>query len=436
MNTFVLLTSAVLLGGASQSPDPAQLDSLVLLALEQNPGILAARERVRAARARVAPAGARPDPLLTFSIRNLPVSDPGFEDFMTMKSIGLSQRLPYPGKLPLAREAAWAQVTASEAALADLRLDVASRARQAYYELAFIDRSLKVVNRHRGVLNALISTADVRYAVAAAGQEDVLQAQVEVAALAEEEARLTERRRGVLATLNGVLSRPPLTEVGPAVLPEHLASVAMSPRGGAGFALFGLDGRATDSPLRPLDELLSVAISTSPTIHEHVARIEAQRARLDLARRAHLPDFDVALSYGQRDGRPDMVSLSIALPLPVYRRTRQDAWADEAGAELAALEAEHRAHVDGLRSTVTRLYSDLERDRTSLTLLATAMVPQGSAALQAATAGFGVGRTDFQTVLATQTALFRYEIAFDRALTDFAKNVAELERQVGGEVVR
>ena len=41
-----------------------------------------------------------------------------------------------------------------------------------------------------------------------------------------------------------------------------------------------------------------------------------------------------------------------------------------------------------------------------------------------------------QTVLATQTALFQYEIAFDRALTDFAKNLAEIERLVGEEVLR
>ena len=64
------------------------------------------------------------------------------------------------------------------------------------------------------------------------------------------------------------------------------------------------------------------------------------------------------------------------------------------------------------------------------------MLPQGAAALQAVTAGFSVGRTDFRAVLATQTTLFQYEISFQRALTDFAKNVAELERLVGEEVLR
>ena len=80
--------------------------------------------------------------------------------------------------------------------------------------------------------------------------------------------------------------------------------------------------------------------------------------------------------------------------------------------------------------------ADLERDRSSLAILTSGMLPQESAALQAATAGFGVARTDFQTVLATQTALFQLETSYHRLLTDFAKNLAELEQLVAGEILR
>ncbi len=437
MSTFGVFASVTLVVmGAPQQQSPTQLDSLVALALEHNPSITAAAERVRAAEARIPAAGARPDPTLSLSLSNFPVAEPGFDDFMTMKSIGLSQRFPYPGKLSLAQEAERSQAHAVAAALEEARLDVAREVRQAYYDLAFIDRGLEVVGRHADVLATLVSTADVRYAVGAAGQEDVLQAQVETAHLADQAASLTERRLGVLATLNRLLNRPPLTPLEGVAIPTEVAAAAVQAPHRVGFVSKDLGSRVTNSPLRPLHELLDAVAHNSPTIHIHVARIEAQQARLEWARKAHLPDFDVSLSYGQRDARTDMLTLSVAIPLPLSRDVRQGAWASEAEAELAALRSEHAEHINRLQSRVAQLYADLERDRTSLAILTSGMLPQESAALQAATAGFGVARTEFSTVLATQTALFQFETRFHRLLTDFAKNLAELEQLVAEEILR
>lgn len=434
IGVFASVTLVVM--GAPQEHSPTQLDSLVAVALDQNPSIAAAVERVHAAEARIPAAGARPDPVLSLSLSNVPVSEPGFDDFMTMKTIGLSQRLPYPGKLSLAQDAERSQARAAAARLEEVRLDVAREVRQAYYDLVFIDRGLEVVARHADVLATLVSTADVRYAVGEARQEDVLQAQVEAAALADEAAGLTERRQIVLAALNRLLNRPPLAPVEGVTIPTEVAAAAVQAPDRLSFVSMDPGARVANSPLRPLNELLDAAAQNSPTIHIHVARIEGQQARLEWARKAHLPDFDIALSYGQRDTRTDMLTLSLAIPLPVSRGVRQNAWASEAEAELAALRSEHADHVNRLQARVTQLYAELERDRTSLVILTSGMLPQESAALQAATAGFGVARTDFSTVLMTQTALFQFETSFHRLLTDFAKNLAELEQLVAEEILR
>jgi len=432
----VFASVSLVVMGAPQEQSPTQLASLVAVALDQNPGIAAAAERVRAAEARIPAAGARPDPVLSLSLSNLPVSEPGFADFMTMKTIGLSQRLPYPGKLSLAQDAERSQARAAAAALEEVRLDVARAVRQAYYDLVFIDRGLEVVGRHAEVLTTLVSAADVRYAVGAAGQEDVLQAQVETAVLADEAAGLTERRQVVLAALNRLLDRPPLTPVEDVTIPTVIAAAAVQAPERVSFVSMAPGSRVANSPLRPLPELLTAVARNSPTIHVHVARIEAQQDRLEWARKAHLPDFDVALSYGQRDARTDMLTLSLAIPLPLSRDVRQGAWVSEAEAELAALRSEHADHVNRVQARVTQLYADLERARTSLGILTSGMLPQESAALQAATAGFGVARTDFSTVLMTQTALFRFETSFHRLLTEFAKNLAQLEQLVAEEILR
>ncbi|HEV2148812.1 MAG TPA: TolC family protein, partial [Longimicrobiaceae bacterium] len=89
-----------------------------------------------------------------------------------------------------------------------------------------------------------------------------------------------------------------------------------------------------------------------------------------------------------------------------------------------------------VRLEVARLHSEAERARSQLALYARSILPQGRAAVEAATAGYRAGRTEFSSVLESQSTLFAYEIAYVRLLSEFARTVAELERATGGEVLR
>ena len=81
-------------------------DSLVAKAFAANPHLRAAEAQASAARARVGPAGAWPDPMLMAGIQNLPLTRESAAghaisagaDPMTMKMVGATQTVPYPGK--------------------------------------------------------------------------------------------------------------------------------------------------------------------------------------------------------------------------------------------------------------------------------------------------------------------------------------------------
>ena len=79
--------------------------------------------------------------------------------------------------------------------------------------------------------------------------------------------------------------------------------------------------------------------------------------------------------------------------------------------------------------------ADIDRARTHLALYAKALVPQGRAMLTSATSSYQVGKGDLRDVLDAQASLFTYETDNARAIADFAKQLAELERVVGTEVV-
>ena len=415
----------------------SELDSLIRLAAETSPAVRAAVARADAARARVGPAGARPDPMLMAGIQNFPLAEPGFGDFMTMKMVGLGQTFPYPGKLSLRTRAAEHELLSAQAQLHGVRLQVEAAVERAYYDLVFLDRALEIVGRNQRLLVDFMKVTEARYGVGTGGQEEVLRVRVEAARLGEEAVALIEQRRAVLAQLNAVLDRPSDTPLASPAMPRRVARAAIADSvREIRFVSAALGARAADSPLPPLETLQAMAIEKNPMLRAHEAMIAAQAARAELARKEHLPDFDVSLSYGQRDGFSDMVSAQISIPLPIQRGRKQDLFVAEARFEQTALRAEHADQVNALRADVARLHAELERDRAQLALYVKAILPQGRAALTSATGGYQVGRADFLTLLDAQATLFTYETTYFRVLSDFARTLAELERVVGEEIVR
>lgn len=356
---------------------------------------------------------------------------------MTMRMIGVSQTIPYPGKIGLRTQAAQKEVEASEAAVDVVRRTVVRDVKDAYYELAFLDQAKAVTQRSADVLGTFIQVTEGRYSVGVAGQQDVLKARVEAARLAETAASLEEQRRATLARLNEVLDRASDAAIDDARIPAAVvrAAIGDSTRE-VRFVSAALGARVADSPLPSLADLQQMAIRQSPELREHEAMIAAQTARVALARKDALPDIDVSLQYGQRSGLPDMITATVAVPFPLQRKRKQDQLVAEADAQLAALHEEHRAKVNAIRSEVAKLVSELERERSQLALYAKAILPQGRAALTSATESYQVGKVEFLTVLDNQSTVFSYEMDYYRALADFAKNLAELERVVGVEVLR
>ena len=417
--------------------DVSTLDSLIARALVTSPSIRAATARLDAARAHVAPAGLRADPMLMVGVQNLPVSDPGFRDDMTMKMLGISQSVPYPGKLRLQRRTAEHELTAAHAGVDQARLVVARELRSAYYDLIFTDQALEIVRRNQEMLAALIPVSEAHYSSGTGAQADVLRLRVEAARLADEATVLSEERRAALARLNAALNQPSDVPIGRPTIPERIrrAAVRDSARS-ITFVSPALGSRVANSPIPTLDSLQSLAIRQNPALRAHEAMIAAQATRAELARKEHLPDFDLSLQYGQRDRFVDMVSAIVSIPLPLQKGRKQDAQAAEVRSELAALEAEHHTMRNELAAKVVELHGALERGRSQLALYVKAILPQARAALSSATTGYQVGRVDFISLLEAQATVFQYETQYHRALTDFAKTLALLEEQVGSEVLR
>lgn len=422
---------------AAQDSGRADLDSLVARALVVSPALHVAGARFAAARARVAPAGARPDPMLMAGVQNFPLGQPAFSDFMTMKMIGVSQTIPYPGKLGLQSAAAARESDAVGASRTATRLDVVRQVRDAYYDIAYAERALAITVRNESALADLIQVTQARYSVGSGAQADLLRARLEATRLAQDAVSLAEERRSALARLNALLDQPSEKPLAAAGFPARvLQLVASGSQSGVHFESASPGSRVTGSPLLPLDSLQALAADSNPSLRSHGAMLAAQRERVALARRAGRPDVNVSLQYGQRSGFPDMVTAVVSAPLPLQHAQKQDQEVAIASAELDALKGEHHEQLNALHAEIAARYSDAERARAQLALTTSAILPQARATLASTTASFQVGRIGFDAVIDAQAISFNAEIAYYRSLADFGKALAELEQITGTEVVR
>ncbi len=400
---------------AAAQEDP-ELARLVKEAAENNPELAAAGREAEASASRVEPAAALDDPMLEMGLVNVPT--PSFDlrrEDMTMKMIGVTQRLPYPGKRALRREAAEKEAQAAGHNLRELRNRVRRDVKIAYFDLALVDESQRLTQRNLGVLEQFSSIAESRYSVGQASQADVLKAQTQRARMQEELIKLGRERPTLEAELNRALGR--------AGTPSAVTPAALRP------VKANLDFEA----------LRASARANRPLLLGQQSSIGRNLKAMELARKDYYPDFDVRFSYGQRDNfegmrREDMISFIVAINLPVWRNSKREPRVAEAQAMHDQASAMYQARVNETDAMLRQQVAAADQSVRSARLYETALLPQARLAADASIAAYRVGRVDFFSLLDSQMTLFNVQIGYAAALAGHSKALAEIELLTGTEL--
>lgn len=184
---------------------PPLLDLLDL----QSPELRAVEHEHQAARERIYPAGALPDPVFTFEEMGIDRSNPSFSPSgVNSTRYAIRQTFPIGGKRELAREIAAAGAEQADALRQLSRIELRSLVKLAFSEYQYAHAATRVTNELRGLVDELESIAQVRYRVGLAPQQDVIKAQTEHTNLQKELLMLEGDRRSTAARLNGILARP------------------------------------------------------------------------------------------------------------------------------------------------------------------------------------------------------------------------------------
>jgi outer membrane protein TolC len=408
--SFLVLTP--LISQAQPEKPLLSVDQLVEEALQNNPEILAAKKRWEVFKEKVPQTFALEDPMLGLGIINLPTNFSFRDEDMTMKEISISQKLPFPGKRPLMREMAEKEAEAVFNEIQGKVHQVIKDVRTAYYDLSHIYRTTEVTQRNKNILENFVKIAETRYAVGEGIQQDVLKAHVEVSKMVDELIMLEQKRRALEAKLNALLNRPPETQVG---IPEEVI-----------FKKFPFT----------IEELQKMALEMNPTLKGMKKMIESKEKAYALAKREYYPDFNFRFAYGQRDNglemkRRDMLTGMMEINIPIFYKSKQDRKVAETKADIQAMEAQYQAMKNEILFMITDMGLMIQRGERQLELYKTGIIPQTSFQINSAMSTYRVGKADFMTLLDSQMTLYKYELEYHQALTEYGKNVASLEATTG-----
>jgi outer membrane protein TolC len=403
--------------GIAAADEPAlRVEPLVQQAIERNPRIIAARERYSALKERIPQRSALEDPMIGFGVVNLP-SDFDFNaEDMTMKEISVSQKFPFPGKRGLSEEAAAREADAGAAEIENIANQVAKEVKSTFYDLSHAYRTMEVTQRNKSLLEELSKITQTRYSLGQGIQEDIIRIQVEISKMLDDLIMLEQKKRALAAKLNYLLNRPQNSPVGrPAEV--DFSRVAFS-----------------------IEDLQQQAMAHNPMLISLKQDIAARGKNIELARKDYFPDFSLKFAYGQRDNRLNMLTGIIEMNLPIFVKSRQARKVAEGYADVRSAQAEY----DNAQNEILYMIADMgtmaQRLERKIELYRTGIIPQSRLQIDAAMSAYMVNKADFMTLLDSRMRLYRYELDYHDALTEYEKSLAALEAAVGTtfslEVVR
>lgn len=400
---------------SADQPALLTLEAAARKVIQDNPDLAQTLARAKAMAAIPSQEGSLPDPQISFNAMSLPTDSFSTRpEDMTQLGFAVSQGIPFPGKLALREQAALYESEAATLNADELRLKLLSDVKTLWWQIFYLDRTLEIVDNNHQLMRQFVDIARSKYEVGEGLQQDVLLAQLELSKLLDQKINLAAMRRNTIAKLNALLDQAANT---PIQIPA--SSILQLPE------------------IKPEDRLYQQAESSRPLLESERKGINAAQAKLELAQKDILPDFNVEAAYGARDNMPDgsrrsdLLSLGISMNLPIFAASKQGKAVDQRTSELMQQRYALQDRWNAVRAEITQSHSDYQRAKQQFVLFETGIIPQARQTVASMLAGYQVNKVDFLNLVRSQITLFEYETQYWKAFTEAQQTLAELCAKVG-----
>ncbi len=379
---------------------------------QNNPQIQAARQSWQAAKQVPTQVSTLPDP--QFTLQHFSVGSPRpFAGYTNSEfgyiGLGVSQDIPYPGKLRLKGEIAKRDADVSQEQIESVRRNVLAQLKAAYFRLAYLSKTLTILERDGELLKQAQQAADARYRSGMGSQQDLLQAQLQQTKLLREISMHHLEVGKLEARLKQLLNRP---QDSPDIEPAELAETPL---------------------VQTYADLLAATQTQNPEIAGARKMIEKQSLQVDLARKDFYPDFNVQYMWQRTDPTQFRAyyMLSVGVRVPIYRGRKQRPELAQAEAEQLRARSELQAQSQQVAAELRAQYMLAQQTSELLKIHREGLSPQSQSAFQAALAAYQSNKQDFQALLAAFLDVLRFDEEYWQNVAEYETAIARLEQMTG-----
>lgn len=408
MNRFLFLSIFIVIPARAQSRAP--LDSLLNLALEQNPQLHSLRHRANAAHARVGQVASLEAPQIGVEFYQTPVSSFPLPYRRNMEmDYFVQQMFPWPGKLSAMGKAAGlgAKMQDEEAVVFERQLirDLKS----AYFDLYFIQQQLDINDENQRLLKQILEAAMRRYEVGLGNQSDILRIKTEQSKTVNERLELDKQKVAMETMIQTLIGGDPDRPLGR--LPDP-----------------GVGAQEWE-----YERLVTIALDHRSELKSMQFNKAMFAAEVDAARREYYPDIMVRGMYKAMAEGGDFWALMISanIPLAFWSKEKYQSRVREMSSHVHHAEMELINMRNMVAASVKSALTTQRASRQQVKLYREELLPQAEQTLAISLADYQTGRTSFIALLDNYRMLLMTRLDFEMAVMNALKSEADLEQALG-----
>jgi outer membrane protein TolC len=386
--------------------EPLSKDALLRTALRDNPSLKAARARWEMMKQRVPQAKAWDDLMAGVDLQRTGTTNPfKVSDVEWM----VSQTLPISGKNLSRARASVAEALGAFQEFRRVQLDLVTQVQAAYFRLAGAYGQLEINQRNQELLKEVAEISRKKYEVGTATQSDVLLAETELARLSEGKSMIERDISDQQTQLNVLINCPART---PVARPEPLAFRASPWSSG---------------------KVEAVVAACRPELLMAWRKIEAEKARLQLAHRQWIPDPAIQIKAREFAGKTGIqeYDTGIFFSVPWANERKYSAGVAEAEESLASARHEYEAAQTAASGLVRNQLKKIETFATNYRLFHDRIAPIARSSMETTRAGYETEKSSFLELITARRTLQEIDSASLNQLIEHQVAIAELEAILG-----
>jgi outer membrane protein TolC len=384
------------------------LSQLIQEANRNNPQIKAACDRWRAMHYVIPQSRTLPDPKVDLGYINMSDNVPMDVDPRREQMIGVSQEIPFPGKLVVRGRIATLEAKRALAEYQATRFAVIAQLKRIYYDLYFVNKSIGILQKNQLILEEMEKSSETNYSVGKTPQQDIFRAQTEVSRLLMRLVMLKQERESLQADINRLLNRP--------------LDIAINTPNRLSVTPIGHD----------LTYLYSLIRNQSPQLNAQKSAVAKGRQAIKLSKMDYFPDVEVATGR-LRDTAMQTKGYQVMLTatVPLYFMSKQNNAVRESLSRYNADIEDFHTTYKTLSFQVKNAFLLAKRSEQLIHLVQNTIIPQASLTFTSSQATYGVGKVDFLTLLNNLLTLQENELELQSEIVQHEKAITQIEETTG-----